>query len=86
MELHHFAAAMSRACACRRVPFRNRKARILSNDGEISQDIRFERAQRAVSKGEMVNLMSREPSFVIKVAFIQELAAPSHVFRGECHG
>jgi hypothetical protein len=86
MDLHQFAAAMSRACACRGVPFRNRKARILSNEVEFSQDIRFERAQNAVSSGKLANLMIREPSFVIKVAFIQELAAPSHVFWGECHG
>jgi hypothetical protein len=86
MELHQFAAAMSRTCACRGVPFRNRKARILSNEAEFSQDIRFERVQSEVSNAKVVNLMSREPSFVIKVAFIPELAAPSHVFRGEYHG
>ena len=77
---------MSRVCACRGVPFRNRKARILSNDGEISQDIRFERAQNAVSQCKLVKLMGREASFMIKVVFIQGIATPSHVFRGECHG
>ena len=86
MDLHQFAAPMSRACACRGVPFRNRKARILSNEAEFSQDIRRERLQNAVSNGEMVNLMIREPAFVIKVVFIQELAAPRHVFGGECYG
>jgi hypothetical protein len=86
VNLHHLAAAMSRACACRGVPFRNRKARILSNEVEFSQDIRFERSQNSVSRGDAVNLMIREASFMIKVVFNQEIATPSHVFRGECHG
>jgi hypothetical protein len=86
VKLHQLAAAMSRARACRGVPFRNRKARILSNAGEFSQDIRFERLQNAVSRGDAVNLMIREPSFMIKVVFDQEIATPSHVFQGECHG
>lgn len=86
MNLHQLAAAMSRACACRGVPFRNRKARILTNDAEFSQDIRFECRQNPVSRGNAVNLMIREASFMIKVVFNQELVTPSHVFRGECHG
>jgi hypothetical protein len=86
MKLHQVAAAISRACACRGVPFRNRKARILSNEAEFSQDIRFERPLNAVSCRGAVNLMIREASFMIKVVFYQELVTPSHVFRGECHG
>ena len=77
---------MSRACECRGVPFRNRKARILSNEVEFSQDIRFERPENEVYCGAAVNLMIREPSFMIKVVFNQEIATPRHVFRGECHG
>ena len=86
MKLHQVAAAVSRACACRGVPFRNRKARILSNEAEFSQDIQFERLQKAVSRDDAVNLMIRGASFMIKVVFNQELVTPSHVFRGECHG
>jgi len=86
VNLHHLAAAMSRVCACRGVSFRNRKARILSNELEFSQDIRFDCSQNAVSRRAAVNLMIREASFMIKVVFNQEIATPRHVFRGECHG
>jgi hypothetical protein len=86
MDLHQVAAAIWRSCACCGVPFRNRKARILSNDAEFSQDIRFERPQDTVSSGDMLNLMIRKRFSMIKVDFIHELATPSHVFGGECHG
>ncbi len=86
MNLHQVAAAMSRSCACRGVPVRNRKARILSNEAEFSQDIRIERLQNSVSRRDTVNLMIREASFMIKVVFYQEIVTQSHVFRGECHG
>lgn len=39
MDLHQAAAAMSRVCACRGVPFHDCKARILSNEPEFSQDM-----------------------------------------------
>jgi hypothetical protein len=39
MNLHQVAAAIWRACVCCGVPFRNRKARILSNEPEFSQDM-----------------------------------------------
>ncbi len=43
MHLHQVAAAIPRACACRGVPFPSRKARILSNDAEFPQGVRFKR-------------------------------------------
>jgi hypothetical protein len=42
MNLHQVAAAMRRACTRLGGPSRNRKARILSNEAEFSQDIQFE--------------------------------------------
>jgi hypothetical protein len=38
MPLHQYAAAKSRARACRSVPFPGRKARILSNDFGVWQE------------------------------------------------
>ncbi len=45
MKLHQVAAAMWRAGGYRGVPFRNRKARILSNEAKFSQDIQSEQPQ-----------------------------------------
>jgi hypothetical protein len=60
MDLHQDAAAMPRACACRGAPFRNRKARILSNEADFPQDVRFQRLRGAISNRGWVNLMIRK--------------------------
>jgi hypothetical protein len=86
MHLHQVAAEIPRAWACRGVPFPSRKARILSNDAEFPQGVRFKHRRSRTSNAEEARLMIRGGSFMIKVDSYSEHAVPSHVVRGKCHG